>query len=635
MKLLFLTFILFFSPHLVAQKIVSSFNENTFGYREELERNATVLFNTSNFIPFTKCANKLFRLSKKADDYHHFSRACVLLSEYYLLHDFIPDSAYFYTNERLNINLLNNNVQEISRSYLDLSVLQYYTNNFFESQESAVEILKICRDLNSSEDKFYAFVQLGMTAHDLGEFKRAEFYHTSALKMSRELTNNKKFKLEENCFNNLGYNHFVLGNYDEAFRNFSRALKGLKTPKDAPELYAILLDNIAAINLQLSHTQHCYQYLERAADIRKNYQIALGQSYNKLLYSKYYWAIGDTTSAIANASESIAICRKSHASRDVLVLLNHLITIDHNHAAEYLSEFQQINDSLQIEESQLKNKFSNLEFEREELITARDSAVRKKWWYVGGSASALLLSGFCLIIIAQKNSKSAMHIDKVIQRDEELAFNQLLDAHIDYENARQASRTKVAMDLHDDVMNKLASLRLNLFLVNEETTKSGNLKYLHLVDKISEVEIDISKIASQINNIDRSENFIFDNKLSDVIRDFQSITDTEITTDLGEGIIDELPPYVQLHLLHIIQEALFNVIKYAEAKKAGVNANKINSFIEVTIYDDGRGFSVPKQNSDGIGLNNMRRRMSLCQGDFNVKSSDIGTTIFLKFPVYE
>src|SRR5690606_24940810 len=149
---------------------------------------------------------------------------------------------------------------------------------------------------------FLGYAILGMVFHDLGEYSSAERYHKLALELAGDLPNNTEDLLEQSCLNNLGYNLYVLGEYPSALAHFRLALKAIKRPEDAPELYAVLLDNIAACNLVLGKNQKCLHNLQLAADIRERYQIVQGMSYNKLLFSKYFDQIGDSEEAFAYAA---------------------------------------------------------------------------------------------------------------------------------------------------------------------------------------------------------------------------------------------------------------------------------------------------------------------------------------------
>ena len=77
---------------------------------------------------------------------------------------------------------------------------------------------------------------------------------------------------------------------------------------------------------------------------------------------------------------------------------------------------------------------------------------------------------------------------------------------------------------------------------------------------------------------------------------------------------------LQLNLYRILQEQLRNIIKYAECETIEVDLIIKSGKLKMRISDDGVGFDVNKVKG-GIGLSNMKRRVELFYGKFNIFSS--------------
>src|SRR5690606_31530685 len=90
---------------------------------------------------------------------------------------------------------------------------------------------------------------------------------------------------------------------------------------------------------------------------------------------------------------------------------------------------------------------------------------------------------------------------------------------------------------------------------------------------------------------------------------------------------------IKINLYRILQEALHNIEKYAEAKNVAIIMKHTDSNqIKVSISDDGNGFDV-RQKSNGIGINNMKIRMQELNGTFEIESEiSKGTKIDLIIP---
>jgi signal transduction histidine kinase len=113
--------------------------------------------------------------------------------------------------------------------------------------------------------------------------------------------------------------------------------------------------------------------------------------------------------------------------------------------------------------------------------------------------------------------------------------------------------------------------------------------------------------------------------VQDLPRLVNRTTETGLDTELMvSGAPTELPPGVDLSAYRIVQEALTNVIRHAEARHATVTLTYRPDAVEVTIVDDGRGpgFTLDRANGarerangDGHGLVGMRERVALFGGE--------------------
>ncbi len=89
----------------------------------------------------------------------------------------------------------------------------------------------------------------------------------------------------------------------------------------------------------------------------------------------------------------------------------------------------------------------------------------------------------------------------------------------------------------------------------------------------------------------------------------------------------------EIAIYRIVQEALTNVAKYADVAEAHVNVEDQSETIQVTIWDEGIGFSEQSQ-GEGVGLFSMEERARGVGGWMSVTSSpEQGTSIQLTIPV--
>jgi signal transduction histidine kinase len=144
--------------------------------------------------------------------------------------------------------------------------------------------------------------------------------------------------------------------------------------------------------------------------------------------------------------------------------------------------------------------------------------------------------------------------------------------------------------------------------------------------------------------------------LADALRrlcyDFGGKTGIDCRVDIAENLpLDSLNNEMQLQVFRIVQEALTNVEKHAEATEVVVVLRMITAdkgALFVSVSDDGKGFSVPGKNSRitepqagklGIahfGIRGMYERAAILGGVLTIESEkNEGTLVCLKVPLPE
>ncbi|PTT02567.1 sensor histidine kinase, partial [Flavobacterium sp. HMWF030] len=90
---------------------------------------------------------------------------------------------------------------------------------------------------------------------------------------------------------------------------------------------------------------------------------------------------------------------------------------------------------------------------------------------------------------------------------------------------------------------------------------------------------------------------------------------------------------VKINLYRIVQEALQNCNKYANANIIRVEFKSEIDYLFLSIFDDGLGFNV-KRTKSGIGIQNIQYRAAECKGNATIKSAKgEGTLLIIKVPI--
>lgn len=97
-----------------------------------------------------------------------------------------------------------------------------------------------------------------------------------------------------------------------------------------------------------------------------------------------------------------------------------------------------------------------------------------------------------------------------------------------------------------------------------------------------------------------------------------------LDTNIEFGL-HERPREIEDAIYRIVQEALSNVVRHADAEQVTLSVRQLHRHVEVTVQDDGCGF-VPDGPSEGFGLIGMRERADLLGGELSLSSQEGGPT---------
>ena len=198
--------------------------------------------------------------------------------------------------------------------------------------------------------------------------------------------------------------------------------------------------------------------------------------------------------------------------------------------------------------------------------------------------------------------------------------------------ASEAERTRWARELHDDTLQQLAGLRVLL----SGARRSGDPERItaaidNALEQITTAIGDLRSLITELRPAALDELGMQPALESLAMRVMQQ-TDLEVELEvaLDEGV--RHPPEIESAVYRIVQEALTNVGKHANATHAEVSINDRNGRIELMVRDNGSGFD-PKQHTSGFGLLGIRERLALVGGTFDLQSEEgTGTVLRATIP---
>jgi signal transduction histidine kinase len=203
--------------------------------------------------------------------------------------------------------------------------------------------------------------------------------------------------------------------------------------------------------------------------------------------------------------------------------------------------------------------------------------------------------------------------------------------------AQEEERVRIAMELHDSTCQHLAALNLSL----------GRLRPLVCGDKADAVLDDMSTSVGEVIKEIRVLSYLIkpagleQNGLARAVRGFVDGfgARTGLTASfLTRGPVDAAPRRVQHAAYRIVQEALSNVYRHADARRADVELVSEGGVLTVRISDDGKGVAAlmrgePANLESGVGIAGMRTRTAQLKGRIEISCPGHGTVVVAALPV--
>ncbi|WP_295333653.1 sensor histidine kinase [Flavobacterium sp.] len=583
------------------------------------------LFNQTKLLK--KTADLILKKSEKVNDSSGLGYANRCLGLYYMsISENEKAIEHLFTAKKIFNSLKNKNYT--NRVTLDILLTQSYACDYLGSNKTAFELLKSYETKNDKRIKYFCFNIIANNLSGLKLHLKAIQYYLKAEKNS--LSESQKYTI----YNNVSHEYINLKKHQNAAEYLMKIISSKKNKDKFPNEYAIAESLFALNEIESRKNIKVLELLMDADSILSSTNSMNGYNYNLLNISKLYSIKGDSTKAIYYAKKAVKISEDYKNPTDILLSLSQLIKIDRNNVSKNALKYIAVSDSLQLKERNFRDKFAQMQFETEEINQQRETALKQRTLFLIITVAVLFIALLIFVIARQRLKQKELVLRNTQQKANEEIYQLMLVQKTKEDEARQQEKKRIAMELHDGVMNKLTSTRLNLSILSFKRDPATIAHCLPHIEEIKTIENEIRNLTHNLNQKTVIGDDSFEKLVTDLILELNQISRVAFELVVDPAVNWENTTDVQkMNLYRILQESCQNINKHSEAQKAYIRFFLDGDKLCLTVTDDGIGIP-PSNPKKGIGLKNIKSRVKALNGKLNINSKvNQGTTLSIGIPL--
>jgi signal transduction histidine kinase len=203
--------------------------------------------------------------------------------------------------------------------------------------------------------------------------------------------------------------------------------------------------------------------------------------------------------------------------------------------------------------------------------------------------------------------------------------------------AQEEERQRISRELHDDLGQALTTHLLALRNLQQDLSLPVEVMFERLqslYDQSYEIFVKVRRLAQDLRPpvLDALGLRV---AMQTYCTEFTRRTLLPVIFE-SDPVLPALPDIYNVTLYRVLQEALTNVVKHAQATQVWVDVSVEDDMVHLTVQDNGLGFSEERSGSNGIGLAGLGERITLAGGTLNINSAPgRGTVLSAQFPLSE
>ena len=236
--------------------------------------------------------------------------------------------------------------------------------------------------------------------------------------------------------------------------------------------------------------------------------------------------------------------------------------------------------------------------------------------------------GSCIDITERRQAEEALRTNEAALRQSHAEIEDLAGRLI---TAQEEERARIARDLHDDISQQLAAISIAISGYRRLPELQGGGELLEALTALQGQTIALSEDIRLLSH-DLHPGALERADLMDALRshccEFAQQWSIAVSVKADDDLtISDMT--TALCLYRVVQEALRNIAKHADARHVDVTVRRVEDEVQIAVADDGKGFDLAKARAqDGLGLRSIEERVRLVGGRLSIETAPHeGTTI--------
>lgn len=475
----------------------------------------------------------------------------------------------------------------------------------------------------------------------MGEYEKAREKYRKAIEINTELGLN--LELARN-YGNLANTYSEDNKHAESLPFYWKSVRYNKLEQFDLGI-ASQYSNLGQTHLALNNLDSAIFYSEEALDLRLASTEKMGIIEARLAYGEVLFALNRLEECEEQVEKGVKLSREiSHKllERDCLRLYHKVLSRNGkvNQAYDELQRFDQLRDSLfRVEKVKATNE---LEYKYESAKKDNLIAVQKldmlnsqaeiskqrnrKRWAVALSVLSAIVATLLFFVIGQRKKLFKQEVLNLKKEKETTAVKALL-------SGEEKERDRIAKDLHDGLSGILSATKMQFSSLKSDVPTEQQSKFDNAVSQLDEATSEVRRIAHNLMPVTLKKfgliraleaNFETVNSTGEMVVEFQHF-----------GVNERLSSEFELTVYRIIQELMNNIIKHSKATECLVQINQHDDRLTLSVEDNGQGFDPTSQeNSEGMGMQNLRSRVDMFEGEISIDSDEkSGTIVYIELEI--